>query len=414
MTPGHGVTISEQVKVLELVGAEGYIHGYICVRPPCGPKPKAVAAAGLSVRGDGLVVHKASGWGIGQVSRASGGAWQAGHAADGSVTEHGAKVDAVRAVARKYNQAARSGAVAPAPKASPAARPAAAARVPRPRVPPPAAAPARAPAPGKELSGMDLWMSGEGQVKDVTPQEAQAAQAVWYSGTFSYTSNYMRHGTLPSVSSKNAIKAQIATGMGGADRARSQLGLPRAAGNDAEYIKDIGVLKGMTARAAPFSRPAVMYRDVTSPDAVFGPVGSMKGRVFSDPNFLSATATADSAERYGGTGQPDTTTGTVPVGDKIIMHIPAGGGGMRTQPQFSKDHAREKEFTFAPGTRWRVDDDQVVNGKRHTTVTQIVPPGILPGPKPAPVVPVIRPLEPWEGYRGGNVKVNVETGEYLS
>jgi len=109
--------ISAQVRAIGLAGAEGYIHGFICVRPPCGPKPEAVTAASLSVRSDGTVVHKPSGWGIGQVARSAGGAWQAGHSTDGSATVHGAKVDAVRAVARKYNQAARSGtAVTPSVK----------------------------------------------------------------------------------------------------------------------------------------------------------------------------------------------------------------------------------------------------------------------------------------------------------
>jgi GNAT superfamily N-acetyltransferase len=126
-----GETISGQV--INLVGAEGYIHGYICVRPPCGPKPGAVTAASLSVRSDGTVVHKTSGWGIGQVGRSSGGAWQAGHAADGSVTEHGAKVDAVKAVARKYNQVMRSGPASP--PARPAAPPGAVKTAPRPTAP---------------------------------------------------------------------------------------------------------------------------------------------------------------------------------------------------------------------------------------------------------------------------------------
>lgn len=111
--------ISAQAAAIELVGAEGYIHGFICVRPPCGEKPGKVRASDLSVRGDGLVVHKPSGWGIGRVSRKDHG-WQAEHAVGGSATGHGAKTDAVKAVARKYNR----GPAAPAGPAPAPARPA--------------------------------------------------------------------------------------------------------------------------------------------------------------------------------------------------------------------------------------------------------------------------------------------------
>lgn len=375
---------------VEKVGKEGYIHGFICVRPPCGSKPKTVTASSLAVRGDGTVVHKPSGWGIGQVTHDSAG-WRAGHAADGSTTDHGAKVDAIKAVARRYNQVARDGSL-PEPSAVP---------VPAVHILKPAASTLTPSATlGKPLSGMDLWMSGEGVTKDVTPEEAKAARNVWYSDTFSYTNDYLRHGTKPSVSSHNAIEA-LHGGYG-----EGRLRLPSGAATNEEYVKQVKLLDGMMRRATPFSRPAVMYRDVSSPDQVFGPVGSMKGRVFSDPGFMSATSDPDSAERYG-----KEASGEVP--DKIVMRIPAGGGGMRSQPQFSPDHAREKEFTFPPGTRWRVDDDAVVDGKRQTTITQLIPPGAKPGPQPSPIAQQTRLTGSWEPFGGGH-KVNVETGEYLS
>lgn len=348
-----------------------------------------VAVSDLVVHRDGSVGHKKLEGTVGSLTYDKG-KWVAHHA-DGTSSRHGSRPAALREIVGRHNK--RNPAPVPAPAPAPAAR----------RAPGPAE---RTPAPPREathyapITGMALWMSGEGVTPGVTADEAQAARSVWYTSTFSYTNDYLRHGTLPSVSSRNAIAAlHGAYGAG-------KLVLPTFASTDADYLKGIDTLKSMIGRAPKFSRPATMYRSVTSPDQIFGPVGSMKGRVFSDPGFMSATADPASAERYGKEDQ-----GEIP--DKIIMHIPAGGGGMRAQHMFSPDNAREKEFTFAPGTQWRVDEDEIVNGKRQTTVTQIVPPGAKPGPAPKPIVAQIRTTQYWDAFGAGH-RVNVETGEYLS
>lgn len=281
---------------------------------------------------------------------------------------------------------------APAPAPAPALKPALA-----PPAPPPAPAGVKPAPAGKTLEGADLWMSGEGRTPDVTDAEAAAARTVWYKDTFSYTNDYLRSGIKPSVNARNSIKE--ASPMGGLERAKKHLALP--AKDDAEYIRGIGIYRKMVDRAPAFSRPALLHRDITSPDQVFGPVGSMKGRVFSDPGFMSATADPGTAENYGGyTGVPG----------KMVLHVPAGGGGMRSELRFSKDHVREKEYTFAPGTKWRVDDDRVVGGVRQTTVTQILPDGARPGPKPEPVKPAIQSGMAWEQFPGA--RYDSETGEY--
>ena len=295
------------------------------------------------------------------------------------------------------NPKPRTEAVEPPAAVKPVAAPA-------PEAPPVPAAPA-----GKPLTGMALWMSGEGAVPPVTDyRKAGLIQAVYYSNFFSYTNNYLRDGTLPTRSAKAEAARVKAGGMG--NPGGTAITGSAFIHNDADWIKGVNLLKGLVASAPPFSRPATLYRDVTAPDQVFGPVGSMKGKVFSDPGFMSTTANHDTAERYGGEGEIDPQTGREPVSDKIILNIPAGGGGMRTQPAFSHDHAREQEFTFAPGTKWRVDDDQVVDGQRRTTVTQILPPGAKPGPKPKPVVAVPRPTESFEAGGAGHM-INDETGE---
>lgn len=89
------------------VGPEGYVHGWVCVRPPCGEKPARLRAADLTVRSDGGVVHKPSGWAVGHVARSEAGGWTANHS-DGSRTVHGARPDAVKAIARHHNSGSTS------------------------------------------------------------------------------------------------------------------------------------------------------------------------------------------------------------------------------------------------------------------------------------------------------------------
>lgn len=89
------------VPDLVKVGPEGYIHGYICVRPPCGEKPGHVKAADLAVQRDGGIVHRQSGWAIGHVAR-DGGKFVAHHA-DGHQTSHDSRTAALKAVARRHN-----------------------------------------------------------------------------------------------------------------------------------------------------------------------------------------------------------------------------------------------------------------------------------------------------------------------
>jgi hypothetical protein len=52
------------------VGPEGYIHGYICVRPPCGKEPGHIEPNELWMRKkDGAVIHTASGYRIGTFTK---------------------------------------------------------------------------------------------------------------------------------------------------------------------------------------------------------------------------------------------------------------------------------------------------------------------------------------------------------
>jgi len=84
------------------VGAEGYIHGFICVRPPCGKQPDKLKASDLSVKRDGTVVHKPSGYAVGHIGKNDAGKYVTSHS-DAHVSNHKDRSTAVSALASHYN-----------------------------------------------------------------------------------------------------------------------------------------------------------------------------------------------------------------------------------------------------------------------------------------------------------------------
>lgn len=84
------------------VGPEGYEHGWICVRPPCGSKPGKLKRGDLQVKRDGNIMHRSSGWGIGHVGKGGNGKFTATHS-DGHISRHQNKETAIRALANHYN-----------------------------------------------------------------------------------------------------------------------------------------------------------------------------------------------------------------------------------------------------------------------------------------------------------------------
>lgn len=130
-----GVAPSSSAVIKDEGGPEGYIHGWICVRPPCGDKPKRLDAADLSlVKDDGSkvrviedysgihvtgiddlkddsvirVIHEKSGWEVGNVRKNPNppnifSKWITTHAIDGH--ESSAMVsEAARFIAAFYNR----------------------------------------------------------------------------------------------------------------------------------------------------------------------------------------------------------------------------------------------------------------------------------------------------------------------
>jgi hypothetical protein len=101
------------------VGPEGYIHGYICVRPPCGAKePDKISAKDLSIRRDGVVVHRPSGYSVGRIDRDDDGKYVASHV-PGGTTKHSKRDGALSAIAGRHNAAHREKNAEEEPKAKP-------------------------------------------------------------------------------------------------------------------------------------------------------------------------------------------------------------------------------------------------------------------------------------------------------
>jgi hypothetical protein len=83
------------------VGPEGYIHGFICVRPPCGKAPSRLEVKDLSVDGDGSIIHEPSGYQVGRVKLSDSG-FQVRHP-DGSDSIHGSRTGGLKALADRFN-----------------------------------------------------------------------------------------------------------------------------------------------------------------------------------------------------------------------------------------------------------------------------------------------------------------------
>lgn len=98
---GQPVTASANRPDLTKVGKEGYIHGFICVRPPCGEKPGKLKASELSIRRDGTILHKPSGYQVGTVSHDDG-RFTVTHS-DGHTSHHKNNIAAVNTIVGHYN-----------------------------------------------------------------------------------------------------------------------------------------------------------------------------------------------------------------------------------------------------------------------------------------------------------------------
>jgi hypothetical protein len=345
-------------SVISLVGAEGYIHGYICVRPPCGEKPGKVKPADVRTNKDGLVVHQKSGWAIGKVEKApSGGGYLARHA-DGKTTATGSKIGAEMAVTLGHNRNVAAGKKAPA---APAARAAAKAK-PRPaaavaaKLAAPKAAPA-VPVPGGR-SGEQVWGTSEGTAA-LSSAEKNSIANVWYGRNFQATNPYLRRDQSDSGLA-NDPKSIID---------RYSTGVEDAAGRQ-KYIADIGTFVAAIGKAEPFTSDVKLLRGVNHPEDIFGPVGASIGKSFTDKGLVSATSNMGVAGSYthGFGGKTALITIHARKGSRALKVDPDVWNRVKTKKKGQTPPDVLQEYTFAPGSYKVLADTLGADGVRRMDV----------------------------------------------
>ena len=111
-------------------------------------------------------------------------------------------------------------------------------------------------------------------------------------------------------------------------------------------------LDSMIESAPPLKHNIQVLRGVDYSDDVFGPVGSMTGKVFSDKGFVSTTTDDKVQKRFSMANNSAAMKIKVPAGTRAIS---LGFGGDK----------REREILLPRGSRFKVISD-VLNGKtRH-------------------------------------------------
>jgi predicted ABC-type ATPase len=178
------------------------------------------------------------------------------------------------------------------------------------------------------LEGDDLLATDSGSVTNVSRAE-QAAAAAWYEESYEDINEHLREGS-PLV----------------------------------ETLPDtIPLLKQLIARSTPFTRDALTYRGIVSPDEVFGPVGSKVGETFVDHGFVSVAPDDESVGEFGATEPAET-------GALIAVRIPRGTRALKSSSL--PEATSSKEYTLAPDTTFKIADDTVVDGKRKVQL-EVVP-----------------------------------------
>jgi ADP-ribosyltransferase exoenzyme len=304
------------------VGAEGYIHGWICVRPPCGGKPDKLRAKDLSTKRDGTILHKPSGYAVGHVSRSDHGKYTVTHS-DGHTSVHTGKDAALRGVAGHYNSGKtkrdfdgeeKPASEAEAPEAAKKPSPSLASEKPA----------------GTDPVDASLVLGKIPDLKRSKLSPAEIGAVKKYTEDDSYGINDdLRFGT-------------------GTNLARS------------ETVKQ---LDSAFSHTKPLNQAIIVHRGITRADnpGLFGNVGDKVGKVFHDNGFVSTTASKTRVNAFTGSASNAAVVHiTVPAGEKVI------------RPGSSADLPGEKELILPRGSDFRVDKDEVDrDGNRHVYMTKL-------------------------------------------
>lgn len=182
----------------------------------------------------------------------------------------------------------------------------------------------------------EAWHNGGGEVADFTAEEKDIAAAFMQDGEKNEHANDMlREG-------------------GGETVADNEFNDP-----------DTAPYAALIRRSAPFTKKTTVFRGILEPADLFGPTGSMIGKVFKDDGFVSTTPDRKTAQAYGGDDE----------GAMISITFPPGTRALKSQAAFFGDSETWREFTLPPGTQFKVTgDEEASNGIRKIKLT-VIPPG---------------------------------------
>jgi len=218
-------------------------------------------------------------------------------------------------------------------KATP--KPAPKARAPRPKT----AAVAPPPARAGEMTDPRMWDTTTFGTAPMTDADKHSAMSVYFGSGYQYTNAHLRNG--------------------------------HKAGMTPASVKGVDRLAALIGTAEPTSHPVQLHRGVHGANAIFGRVGSLKGKTIRDDGFTSLTSKGDVAKMYEGSDAAH-----------ISVHVPPGVRMLKAQdmvtgtsPMSSGERAARNalhEYLLAPGSSFQVDDDRVdAAGNRQISITVV-------------------------------------------
>jgi hypothetical protein len=324
------VTNPDLVKV----GAEGYIHGFICVRPPCGKKPGKLDTKDLSVDRDGNIVHKPSGYGIGRVDKNKAGKFVVTHS-DGHVSKHKDEETAVRTAAWHSNIGKTKKFDDDEKPTTSVKNPVAVAGKPL------AGSGGRDQLAGNELHGDDALKIVK-RPSNLTSDEKEALTNYGYAKGYTTVNPYLHHNG--QVFDKGIMSYRPAK------PDEQKLAKSMISGMDSAFDK-----------APPLKQPIVVHRGTGNVDDMFGKPGSMVGKTFNAKAYTSTT-TVPRAEVGNGL-QYESKLG------KLEIHVPAGS-------KVLPGNNFEKEIILPHDANFHVLSDEVDSGGHRNIKLAYEPPDV--------------------------------------
>lgn len=208
------------------------------------------------------------------------------------------------------------------------------------------------------VEGESLWQSRNGVV-NVSPSELEVIHGVWYSEQADTTNRMLRNGRDETVS--YLMKEELF------DRKNAEAIVPSSS--------DIDEFDRIIARAV-LSQPIRLQRGVNDPAEIFGPVGSMVGKDFTDKGYV-ATSAVKTGE------QPSFLPHEGHKTAIIAISLPAGATALKAQGDFYiEDEGLEdlesdpkssynffKEYVLPRNGTYHIVSDRLVNGKRQLEMT---------------------------------------------